>query len=345
MARLRRSSELLVDDTIDAFVAAIADLDIRSVDAVAPPPPFDGAIHAVVDDRPLMFAIAVKAYGTGPAARQVIDRPEGLPEHVVPVLVADRMTADARALLTEAGWSWLDRGKGRLHLRGPGVRVDADVAATARAHRARGAAPIAGRSGVTVAYWLLSHPGRAVSPSGDAPTLGLAPSTISTTVRRLLEAGLLDAERHALTPELFWELASVWQTDRSWVASPPDPRRHRPPDPGAPTWRRTGTAAAAAWGAPVVSAEGGPVELYVPGEVDVSIAQRRYGPAAPGAGAAVLLVPPAALVVAAEGDSSAPEVDGWLVAPRLAVALDLAQDRARGREILEGWEVDDAVWR
>lgn len=40
-----------------------------------------------------------------------------------------------------------------------------------------------------------------------------------------------------------------------------------------------------------------------------------------------------------------PVLDGWAVAPKLAVALDLAQDRARGRETLTGWDDPDAVWR
>jgi hypothetical protein len=37
-------------------------------------------------------------------------------------------------------------------------------------------------------------------------------------------------------------------------------------------------------------------------------------------------------------------VGGWPAAPTLAVALDVAQDQARGREILEGWRVPRAVW-
>ena len=35
--------------------------------------------------------------------------------------------------------------------------------------------------------------------------------------------------------------------------------------------------------------------------------------------------------------------DGFLVADGLIIALDLAQDRARGREILEGWDPQETV--
>jgi hypothetical protein len=35
---------------------------------------------------------------------------------------------------------------------------------------------------------------------------------------------------------------------------------------------------------------------------------------------------------------------GWRLAPKLAVALQLATDVARGREILHDWLGDDHVW-
>jgi hypothetical protein len=35
--------------------------------------------------------------------------------------------------------------------------------------------------------------------------------------------------------------------------------------------------------------------------------------------------------------------DGFLVASGLIIALDLAQDRARGREILDGWNPQETV--
>jgi hypothetical protein len=45
------------------------------------------------------------------------------------------------------------------------------------------------------------------------------------------------------------------------------------------------------------------------------------------------MVPPISAVSSVDG--TLPLVDGWAAAPMLAVALDLAQDRARGREMLE----------
>ena len=49
-------------------------------------------------------------------------------------------------------------------------------------------------------------------------------------------------------------------------------------------------------------------------------------------------------VAAGPGDDHVPVIGGWPAAPVLAVALDLAQDRARGREILADWRATGAVW-
>ena len=178
-------------------------------------------------------------------------------------------------------------------------------------------------------YWLCAQRGDSLSPTRSAPQLRLAPSTISTSVRRLIDAGLVDDDGTGVFPELFWELADAWAAERTWLIASPDPANHTDPDPHAPRWRRTGTAAAAAYGAPVVSTAGGPIELYVKGPVEVSVAVRRYGRAAPGTGAAVVAVAPVSEVVAGVGDNQVPLLDGWPAAPVLAVALDLAQDRAR----------------
>jgi hypothetical protein len=82
----------------------------------------------------------------------------------------------------------------------------------------------------------------------------------------------------------------------------------------------------------------------VVGPVEISIAVRRYGAADHGMGSAVLAVPPAAAVVANPDAAGILDVRGWPAAPLLAVALDLAQDPARGREILQSWDHPDAVW-
>lgn len=303
--------------------------------------PDDVRLPIHVDDRSLTLGVVVVAYCTGDRARLLISH-AGPQAGVIPFVVAERMTTEGRNMLTEAGWSWLDR-RGRLSLRAMGIRVDMEVAASAARESSSAGSAIRGLGGLVTAYWLCAHPGERLSPTGHAPALGIAPSTISVASTRLSEAGLVD-EGAGVFPELFWELAGAWRPERTWLVRAPRAEDHRNPDPLAPTWCRTGTAAAAALGAPVVAAVGGPVDLLVPGPVAVTIAVRRHEQARAGAGAA--RVAPAPVLAATRPDVVTPiTVDGWPAAPSLAVALDLAQDRARGREILNDWSHDGAVWR
>lgn len=90
----------------------------------------------------------------------------------------------------------------------------------------------------------------------------------------------------------------------------------------------------AQWGAPVVAPD--PIlDFYVPDPVMVTIAQRVYSTARSAGAAASIAVAPATLVT---NRRLPPRRTGrWPLAHPLAVALDLAQDRSRGREILEEW--------
>jgi len=344
MAGSRTPPDQLRADSVDAMRAALEHAGVQ-VDARRSATDPGTALRLLVDGRPLVLWVEAVSYCTGRRAEEVVARQRRRKRDEGHLLVAERITTDGRTILTDAGWSWLDR-RGRLHLRGPGVRVDIDVAPLGGAAASRSTlAPITGRGGRTVAYWLCAHPGRALSPTRSAPELRLAPSTISVAVRHLADAGLVGDDGAAVLPELFWELAGVWRTDRTWLATAPDPKHHTQTDPLAPAWRRTGTAAAARYGAPVVTPGGEPVALFVPGPVDVSVVLRRHGAAEPGTGAAVVSVAPVAAVTARPDDVDVPIIGGWSAAPLLAVALDLAQDRARGREILMDWDVPGAVWR
>ena len=84
----------------------------------------------------------------------------------------------------------------------------------------------------------------------------------------------------------------------------------------------------------------GPLELLVPEPVDVTIAARRHGLARPGTGEAAVAVAPVSQVFRGSGGIEG----GWRLAPKLAVALQLATDPARGREILNDWLGDDHAW-
>jgi hypothetical protein len=198
--------------------------------------------------------------------------------------------------------------------------------------------PCPARPALAVAYWLCAHPGEALSPTGQSSHLGFAPSTISTATAALADAGLVDEDRRAVQPELFWELASAWQPQWTWLAARPDPEDA--PD-GSRTWVLTGDRVAAAEGAPLMTAGEAPLELFVPDAVSVTLATRRYGSAAPGtvAAAVAVAVAPTRQVLTGQG-----HLDGWPTAPVLAVALGLAGDPARGREVLQDWPGRSHVW-
>jgi hypothetical protein len=344
----RSTAADLTKEALDA-VATAFDAAAITVNSVEEGGPFDAIVDVSVDDRTASFVVEVKAYCTGVDARSLIGRvdltgPRTGRTRAVPLLVADRITAEAREILTAGGWSWLDR-RGRLHLRAPAVRVDLDLdSPTSPGTAMSEGSAISGRGGISVAYWLCGNPGRSLSPTRNRAELSLAPSTISTAVSRLTDVGLVDDNGAGVFPELFWELAARWRPERTWIAARPDPSAHTSADPGEPGWRLSGSAAAAAWGAPIVTTTGGHLELYVRRPVEVSIAIRRYGATQPGLGAAALAVAATTAVVAPPLPGT-PFVDGWPAAPLVAVALDLAQDPARGREILQAWEHPDAVWR
>lgn len=319
-------------ESVDAarIALAAAGFDVR-----------DGEPCGVVvslDDTVFTARVQPVAYATAERVETLLN---AYSEDGRPLVVADRITSDARDRLTAAGWSWLDR-RGRLHVRAPGVRVDADVPSSSTLGTKANGPAVTGLAGVAVAYWLCTHPGQPVSPRGLFPALGISPSTISDASQRLSEAGLVDEDRAGIFPELFFELAEAWKPEWTWLASAPDPEAARSVSTN--EWRQTGTAAAGVLGAPVVTTGGEPPALYVGGPIAVSIAARTYGTAAPGVGAARVATAPVAAICADDGHTNQ-TADGWPTAPIVAVALDLAQDRARGREILAGWATGDGVWR
>lgn len=329
--RTRTSAADLEASGFDALSAALSVVDVRIADRSGTPPDgWDGVLPVTIDTAVLTLVVEVKASCNAAVAHELVRRP--IPADAMPVLVADRITSDAREVLSASGWSWLDR-RGRLHLRGPAVRIDVDVPGGEAQSSGGRNDPLGTGAGLGVGYWLSSHPGSALSPSRHAELLGMAPSTISVTVRGLREAGLVDDDGVGLFPELFWELARQWSGSATALASSPSPTN---------AWRRGGTAASVAHGAPVVASEGQPVELYVASQLEVTMAARRFGTTAGPGAPALLRIAPTPLLFSSE---AGPRVGRWLSVPLLTAALDLAQDRARGREILEEWAVNDAVWR
>lgn len=328
MTRTRTSaSDMLALAVADLAAAAGAvGVDVSTVG--------DRSVTLTFDDSDLELDVVPAAYATGPRVNEILDDADSQNA----VLVADRITTEARGRLTDAGWGWLDR-RGHLRLRAHGVLIDTAVEPSAR-DNAPPSEPIRGRAGLAVAYRLLTNPAQPISPTRSSLTF--APSTISEAVSRLRDTSLLEEDGTPLLPELFWVVADHWRSDRVWLAAEPSANEANGHDLKSSGWCVSGTVAAAEWGAPVVSTVGAPPDLYVPGPAAVTIAARRYGTARdPHLAAASIAVAPVSDVTA---HREPPRSQAWPLAHPVAVALDLAQDRARGREILEDWSPPERVW-
>jgi hypothetical protein len=321
-------SELLISASTDA-ANVLRDLGFRILGVT------DGRLDVELDDRVVSVEVCPVAYATGPRVQSLMAA--STRDDPVALVVADRITAEAREALERSGWSFLDR-RGHLRLRAPGVLVDTQFAPLSSVTAAPLPDALAGKAGLVVAYRLLTSPQERLTPTKSRT--GFAPSTISVALERLRQAGLMDAEGRPILPELFWALAERWQPRRYWILELPDPIEAGV-DPDGPGWCLTGTSAAVEWGAPAVTAHE-QFDFYVPGPAAASIALRRHGTAPdPLTAPASIAVPPVAAVT---DDRGGRMLSGWRLAHPVAVALDLAQDRARGREILDDWSPAERVW-
>src|SRR5437660_1224513 len=87
----------LVGHALDGLLEALQNLGVNAE-------PQDGSVSISWEGHALTFALEVASQVTGVKAQQLISAHLGAGA----VVVADRITADARALLTASGWSWLD---------------------------------------------------------------------------------------------------------------------------------------------------------------------------------------------------------------------------------------------
>jgi hypothetical protein len=259
------------------------------------------------------------------------------------VLVADRVTEEAREILRAAGWGWLDL-RGHLRIVGQGLFVDTDLPALKKTPGRTD--PLTGRVGIEVAAFLLLEPDKPATVRGIASTLGRAPSSVSEVLASMRATGLVDAQRKPVTPDLFWELVTHWRPDQADVEAVP-----KTGDGAASAalkiglddvegigWALGDTVAAAAYGAPVSVRSDHPLDFYVPDQATLRRALRLLQPAHDHNGrAATVRVAPAPMICSRRVDATSWTSESWPMAQPLFVALDLAQDPGRGREILASW--------
>lgn len=278
------------------------------------------------------------------------------PNHQTPVtqvVVGDLITGAAREALRVAGWGWLDR-RGHLMLRAKGVHIDAEVAADVRATAGAPPKPISGAAAISWAAALLMAPSNPPSMREVARQVSMSHSAIVAAAKRLKDASLVRADGRPLVPELFWALADEWHPQPIPLAELPqagDSGRLAAlgvnlDGPGS-GWAVAGTLGAAEWGAPTVIGRAYPPEFYVPSAAEQRQAVLRLGEAPRfEERACTVAVAPTPLTCFQRFHRESSEWGPWRFAHGLFAALDLAQDRTRGTEILADWEPTDfsRVW-
>lgn len=262
-------------------------------------------------------------------------------EDTMLVLVADRVTQDARQLLRESGIGWLDL-RGHLRLVGPGLLIDAEVPAS-RPRPARAGA-IGASVGLEVACLLLMNPFETLGVREIARALIRSASTVSDVLSSLREQRLVTAGNRPLLPDLFWETADVWKPEVTALAQLP--REGEGPTnfllelgfdniESTRGWALAGTMAAMAYGAPLAVKTDYPPDFHVPAQVIARRATQYLGtPLSWETRAATVRVAPVPAVCLQRIDLA---TQHWPIAHPVFVALDLAQDPARGREVLAEW--------
>ena len=266
------------------------------------------------------FRVAAAAHPT-PAEAEELTKSADL-------VVADRLSAAARERLDHAGVGWLDR-RGHVRVVVPGLIIDTEVPPTARTADRRGGG--LGDTGLDVAVTLLADPPHSWGVNELARHLGRSPGRVSEVLGSLREQGLVTPTATPIVPELFWAAADAWRP--RWMplaAAPTDTDQTR----------LSGSRAAAALGAGIVITGDWPLELYLADKWSL----RTLASAPPSGRARVLGATLPAQ--AAFGLRSPRRRSGYPLAHPVVVALDLAQDRARGHEVLESWHPDGftRVW-
>jgi len=331
---------LITVDTEALLIDALAQLGVQTWQAASVP---DQGIDLVIEPGKTRVRVKRRALVTDEVARRLLIETPLDPGSVL-LVVGDRVTEAARRMLIEHRAGYYDL-RGHLALRSANVVIDADVEpVSGRAERTHA---LSGSAGLEVGAALLMEPAAGVSVRELARRLGRSPSTVSEVLAALRGVGLVDDRHRVEGTQLFWQVADRWPTARVHLARLPMPSDdatiNKPLRLGLDDaentigWALTDSAAAVAYGAPMAVRSGQLLDFYVPDQVTARRATALLGAASSRSQAhcAVRVAPvPAACSHRVDLDANP---FGWPLAHPLFVALDLAQDAGRGREILGAW--------
>lgn len=337
-------------DTEALLVDALGQLGVQARQAVGVP---DQGIDLVIEPGGTHVQVKRRALVTDEVVRRLLTETPSPPGSVL-LVVGDRVTERARRLLIEHHAGYYDL-RGHLALRSPSVVIDADVEPVS-GHVERTHA-LSGNAGLEVATALLMEPGAGVAVRELARRLDRSASTVSEVLAGLRRAGLVDERHRVEGTQLFWQVADRWPATRVHLARLPMPGTDatitKPLQLGLDDaentigWALTDSAAAVAFGAPLAVRTGQLLDFYVPDQAILRRATALLGTASSRSQArcAVRVAPvPAACSHRVDLVTNPFE---WPLAHPVFVALDLAQDAGRGREVLGAWTPPDRwvrVW-
>ncbi len=266
------------------------------------------------------------------------------------IVVADRIAADAKRSLRAARVNYFDR-RGELRIVSPPLFIDTLVESALPLSGSR-SGPLDSQVAQEVAIACLLTPDRPHGVREIARYIGRAPSAVSSAMAGLRDDGLLTSAGEAMVPDLFHALLTGWRRRAVLLETLPatsDREARRlglgldEPE-GSTGWALTDTRAAASWGIPIVAGGDYPPDFYVPSESALRAARSHLGEAAsPSSRACTVSVAPVRLACLRRINHSHTTGERWPVANHIVVALDIAQDRARGLEALEQWQPEGIV--
>ncbi|MBK5221624.1 MAG: hypothetical protein JJE52_01855 [Acidimicrobiia bacterium] len=276
------------------------------------------------------------------------------------IVVANQVSTEAKDFLAERneanrtfGWSWLDR-RGELVLNHPKasgvIQFDLDAIDRNPARPGgwglaspRSSGAIRGRAGMSYAAAVLLDPTERPSIRAVAEQAGMSHGAIGEAAKLMRDAGLIRRNGEPEIPDLFDALADAWgptliaPVDTVPTREDADRLRANVDDLSDLGWGLGGDEAALSWGAPMFLSGFRPW-IWVPTEADARRATRALQPAKWDDSRVVFAVAPTLLVSRTRVPSPGIAEPAFIptVHP-LFLALDLARDPGRGREILDGW--------
>ena len=342
----RRTVARMEHDAAAALSEALelADAAARVIALPSPGERFD----LVVETDSQRFDVEVKSVVTAVAGAMLAER---TPRDAPLIVVADRIAAAAKESLRAAGVNFFDR-RGELWIASPSLCADTRLDLP-RPPVASAGGPLDSQVAKEAAIACMLAPRQPHGVRQIARCIDRAPSAVSVAMAGLRDVGLLTSDGEAMVPELFDALAAVWHRRPVALAALPDRGDatrlglglDAPED--STGWALTDTRAAMSWGIPIIASGDYPPDFLVPSEPALrSALSHLAGAPTPGTRACTVSVAPVRLACTRRVDHSHTTGERWPVANHIVVALDMAQDKARGLEALDQWQPGsiDRAW-